>query len=240
MRTVRCRRSLALLVSAIMLLVACGDDESSAPATTVPPSTTTPQVELDRQKAQRLGLTAADLPGFTMAPDTGGDSADLEAATNACVNNDPLLVRLGEDDDPRGASSADFKRGETLTVHSGVTFGESEDQTRVAMAAIGASSFPGCFSDALTTELRKNATLTDVTVTTTRLPALSVGDESVGYRSTARARVGGQSVTFYFDFTFMRSGRALSVISGLGVNAPFPEADRSRLATTIAGRMAAP
>ena len=239
---VRCRQTMALCVTAVLVLVACGDDEDSSTPTTVPStSTTISQVELDKQKGQRVVLTAADVPGFTEdPPDADDDSVELEAAANACVNNDPLLARLGEDDDPRGASSPDFSRGEELTVNSGVTFGENDDQARASMTALGAATFTTCFSNALAEEIRRDPIFSNVSVTTARLPALNAGDQSVGYRSTARARAGGQAITFYFDFTFIRSGRVLSVISGLGIGTPFPEADRSRLATTIAGRMAAP
>ena len=253
MRMARCRQLMALCAAAVVLLSACNGDDSSAPTTTapsstaptatVPPSTTASasQVELDRQKGQRVVLTAADLPGFTMgAPDEDDDSAELEAAANACVNNDRLLTRLGEDDDPRGANSTDFHRSNVLTVNSGVTFGETEDEARTSMTALGAPSFTGCFSNDLAAELRQRPTFTGVSVSTARLPALSAGDQSAGYRSTARAQVSGQSVTFYFDFTFIRSGRVLAVISALGIGTPFPEAERSRLATTVAGRMAAP
>ena len=241
MRMVRCRQAVALGATAVMLLVACGDDESSAPPTTASTTTTLSPVEVDKQKGQRVVLTAADVPGFTQdAPDPDDDSPELEAAANACVNNNPLLVRLGEDDDPRGANSPDFSKGEELTVNSGVTFGENEDEARAAMTAAGAATFTTCFSNALTAEFRKDPTFSNVSVTTARLPTLNAGDQSVGYRSTARARVSGQALTFYFDFTFFRVGRAVAVLSGLGFNTQFPEADRSRLVTTMAGRMAAP
>ena len=242
MRMVRCRRVLALCATAVVLLGACEDGESSAPPTTVPASTTTTlsQVELDKQKAQQIILTAADLPGFTEdPPDPDDESPELEAAANACVANNPLLVRLGEDDDPRGANSPDFSQGDELSVNSGVTFAENEEEARAAMAAATVSTFDTCFSNALAAELRKDPSFGNVTVTTARLPSLNAGDESVGYRSTARARVSGQTLAFYFDFTFFRVDRAVAVISAFGFDSPFPEADRSRLVTTMAGRMAA-
>ena len=243
MRMVRCRQTMALCVTAVLLLVACGDDEdSSSPTTVASTSTTISQVELDKQKAPRVVLTAADVPGFTQdPPDPDDDGANVEEAANACLNNDPLLVRLGEDNDPRGASSPEFSRGENATVYSAVTFGDNDDQARASMTALGASSFPGCFSDALAAALREEDRIfADATVNTARLPAITAGDQSVGYRSTIRARVQNQQVTFYLDFTFIRSGRGVSVLSGFGFGTPFPEADRTRLATTIAGRMAAP
>ncbi|HEX2047847.1 MAG TPA: hypothetical protein VHF27_08785 [Acidimicrobiales bacterium] len=243
MRRVRCRKAVAGFATAVLLLTACGGGEDSSSPTTAPSTTTTiPPAEVDKQKAPRVVLAAADVPGFTQdPPDTDDDGADVEEAANACLNNDPLLVRLGEDDDPRGASSPDFSRGETASVYSAVTFGENDDQARASIAALGAPSFPGCFSDALADALRReDQTFGDVAVNTAPLSAITAGDQSLGYRSTIRARVAGQAVTFYLDFTFIRSGRGLSVLSGFGFGTPFPEADRSRLATAIAGRMAAP
>jgi hypothetical protein len=246
MRTVRCRPASALVVTAVLLLGACSDNgESSAPAPAPATTTTIAQAELDEQKAPRVVLTAADLPGFTQDPpesDEEESSPDLEEAATACFNNDPLLLRLGEDDDPRGASSPDFSRGETTTVSSAVTFGESEDEARASMAALDASSFPGCFSNALRVALREEdaATFGNATVNTARLPATTAGDQTLGYRSTIRTTVRGQTITFYVDFSFTRSGRGLSVLTLFNIGTPFADAERTRLVTLVAGRMAAP
>ncbi len=242
MRRARCTEVMAVGIAAATLLMGCADDKPSASPTSAPTTATTvSQVEADRQKAQRVVLTVADVPGFTEdARDPGDDSADLEAAANACVNNHPLLVRLGEHDDARGASSRDFSKGDTVGINNDVTFGESEDEARSALAALSAPTFAACFSNALAAELRKDATLSNVSVTTSKLASLAVGDESVGYRSVARARARGTTLTFTFDFTFIRSGRGFAVLSDFAVNSTFPEADRTRLATTLAARMAAP
>ncbi|MDQ4069100.1 MAG: hypothetical protein M3203_06475 [Actinomycetota bacterium] len=242
MGTVRCRRALAACLAGTVLVVACNGDESSAPTTTAPagPTTTISQVEGDRQKAQRAVLTPADLPGFSQdAPGTHVDDTELEAAANACFGYNPLLVRLGEADDPRGAASPHFRRGEVLTLGSGVTFAETEDEARAAITALSAEGFERCFSDALGARLRNNPMFADVDVTTARLPNVAVGDESTGYRSTVGVQVSGQAVTIYSDFTFVRVGRGVAVLSGFAIGAPFPEAERNRLVTAITGRMAA-
>ena len=231
-------------VAMVALLAACGDDgDSSSTQTTVPETTTTTlsQIALDKAKSQRTVLVAADLPGFTVdPPDTSSTSSDLDAAANACVNNNPVLVRLGAADDPRGVSGEDFSKGETQTVSSSATFAESDDQARSAIADVSAPAFAGCFSQAIATEIRKDPTFTNVTVSTTKLPALTVGEQSVGYRSVMRARVSGTSLTFNIDFTFIRVGRAVTVLEDLAVGTAFPEAERVRLATALAQRMAAP
>lgn len=238
-------RTAALGLAVVMLLGACGDDGDSASSTTttVAPATTTTlsQVQLDKEKAQRIVLTATDLPGYTQdPPDPGGDSAEFEAAADACVNNNPLIVALGQDTDPRGATSPDFSKGETVAVSSSVTFGETEDAARSVMADLNAAAFPACFSRAFTAELRRDTTNSNVSVTTTKLPATNVGDQSVAYRTVARFRTQGTNVVLNVDFTFIRVGRGFGSIQDLQVATAFPDAERLRLATALAGRMAAP
>ena len=237
-------RAAALGLAAAMLFGACGDDNDSASSTTtVAPATTTTlsQAQLDKQKAQRIVLTAPDLPGYAQdPPDPSGDSPEFEAAANACVKNNPLIVALGQDTDPRGATSPDFSKGETVTVSSSVTFGETEDAARSVLADLNAASFPACFSQAFITELRKDPANSNVSATTTKLPALNVGDQSVAYRTVARFRTQGTNIVLNIDFTFIRVGRAFGSIQDLQATTPFPDAERLRLATAMAGRMAAP
>ena len=88
--------------------------------------------------------------------------------------------------------------------------------------------------------LREDDTFTNVTVNTTKLPAMTAGDQTVGYRSLVRVRAEGTAITFYADFILIRSGRAVSGLTLFQATTPFPEAERLRLATALAGRMAAP
>ena len=239
------RRTTAVLgLAAVMLFGACGDDgDTASTSTTVAPATTTTlsQVQLDEQKAQRIVLTAADVPGYSQdPPDPGTDSAEFEAAANACVKNNPLIVALGGDNDPRGATSPDFSKGDTVSVTSSVTFGDTEDQARTVIADLNATTFPTCFSQAFTAELRKDTTNSNVSATTTKLPAVNIGDQSVAYRTVARFRTQGTNVVLYIDFSFVRVGRAFGSIQDLSATTAFPDAERVRLATLLAGRMAAP
>ncbi len=243
MRLVHGRRAMAVGVVAILLMAGCGDDEESSSDTTVTaPPTTLSQVQLDQQKAQRVLLTAADLPGYAIDPPDpdNENSPEIIADVTACVNNDPVIGQLLLENDPRGAESPDFSKGDASTASSTVTFAETEDLARAAMTALNATTFPACFSRALSAELRRDASNSAVTVTTTKLPALQVGDQSVGFRSVARFRSGGTAVTVNLDSTFIRSGRGLSVLDISSVGTVFPEAERSRLASIIAGRLAPP
>lgn len=239
----RWTRVAVAVIAAGTLLAACGDDKESSSSTTTTVATTTTtlsQIQLDRQKADRVVLAAADVPGYTQdAPSTDDESPELEAAANACVNNNPVLVVLGTDNDPRGVNGPDFSKGDESTISSSVTFAETEEQATAAMAAASVATFPACFSRALTAEIRKDATFTSPTVSTAKLPALTVGNQSIGYRSTVRARVQGQAITLYFDFTFIRAGRGVAVLDGFMLGSALPEAERVRLTTLLAQRMAA-
>ena len=236
-------KALALGLAAAMLFGGCGDDNDSASSTTTQATTTTTlsQEQLDKQKAQRINLTATDLPGYVIEPpDPTGDSAAFENDVNACLNNNALITRLGDDNDPRGAVSPDFGKGEAVTVSSAVTFAETDDQARTAMADLSAASFAACFSRAFTAEFRRDPSFSNVSVSTTKLPAITAGEQSVGYRVVARVRTEGTNVTLHIDFTFMRVGRAFTALQALQATTPFPEAERLRLAQALAARMALP
>jgi hypothetical protein len=236
----------ALGLAAVLVLGGCGDDKDSASSTstTVAPATTTTlsQAQLDKQKAQRIVFTAPDLPGYSQDPPdpSSDDSPEFEAAANACVNNNPVIVALQGDNSARGADSPHFRKSETVTVSSSVTFAETEDQARTALADVSSASFPACFSRALTAEVRKDPSNTNVSVTTTKLPDITAGDQSLGYRVVVKFRTEGTNLTANFGMTFVRVGRAVASIDDYMLTTAFPAAERLRLVTLIAGRMAAP
>lgn len=236
----------ASLMTVVVVFGACGDDkkdkESSSPTTAASTTTTLSQIQLDKAKAQRILLTAADLPGYTLSPPdpSSANSAQFDAAADACVNRNAILAALGEDNDPRGAYTEDFEKGDSLTVSSAATLAETEDQARTAVADASVATVPACLARAITAELKTDATLTNVTVTGSKLPTLTVGDQNVGFRMVAKARTQGQNVTFNTDFTFLRVGRALALLTDSSVTTVLPEAERVRLATVLTGRMAGP
>ena len=243
MRTMqRVRGVMVGVVSMVTLAGYDGDEPSSSSlsaTTTVAPATTTTisQVQLDKEKALRVVLTAADLPGFTADP-PDADDAGAASGAGECMGDNPVLYQLGEASDPRGATSNDFSKG-AVTVRSDVTFAESDDVARAAVATLTTASFPACYSEILTSVLNEESNITNVSVTTTRLPTLNVGDQAVGFRATSKLRFNGMPITVYADSIFIRSGRGFTILELTSTPAPFPDAERLRLATTLAERMAA-
>ncbi|MFP5316968.1 MAG: hypothetical protein ACLGI2_01595 [Acidimicrobiia bacterium] len=228
-------RLAAALVATVVLAACGGDGESAAPTTT---STTPSPVQLDKQRAQRAVLSLADLPGYTEDAPDPDDEDQAVASADECVEANALLLRLGEDDDPRGAASADFGR-EAHTVSSSVTFAETDEEARQAIAVLNRGATITCLSTALTEELRATPGFTNVRVTSSKLPGVTAGDENVGYRLVTRGTAAGQAVTINLEFTFVRVGRGVSVLQSVSETSTFPAADRARLLGLIAGRLAA-
>lgn len=237
---VRSHAGVVALVASVLLVACAGRGTSSAPTTIAASTKTTlSQVELDRAKAARSVLSAVDVPGYAVrAKGAGGETAKVDA--DACVKGSPVLLRLGKDDDQRGAKSENFVKGQDLGVGSSASFAETPEEAGAAVAALMAPSFPGCLAQVITAGLRTEGTMTNIAVTTSRLPALTAGDQSVGYRSVAKGAISEQAVVLNIDYTFVRVGRSLASIRELSLGSPFPESERLRLATAIAARMAGP
>ncbi len=104
-------RKILVLITTLVLLVGCGgdDDSESAESTTIPP-TTRPTAEQDKQRAGRIVLTAADLPGYTEDTSPDEDDDEVDRAFAACVQNDPVLT-AEEPENRRTVDGKDFDKG---------------------------------------------------------------------------------------------------------------------------------
>ena len=230
-----------------MLLVACGGGDSSSAdkdrsTTTAAPTTTTiPPPAADKARAERIVLTAADVPGFKADPPDPDEDVDASSdeAFARCTNNNPLVV--AGDDNPRSADSPDFSRGEMETVASSATFAEKEEVATALLTDLSAPAFAGCLEGALAKTFQEalGSGASPVTVSTTRLPDQALADQAVAYRSVATVPTGRTSkLTLNFDTTFIRKGRALGFLLVLKQGSPFRDSERMRLASLIASRMA--
>jgi hypothetical protein len=211
-----------------------------APATTAPPTTTAtkttslPAVAQDVAAAKRVLLQPADLPTYK-AP--SGEASPFVQVYPTCTK-DQLM--------PGGTSSRRAGQGlffldETATVRAlqttGVSsfavFADNEADARRAVADLAKPDVVECVGKALLADVRELTPGTNVTETSVPLPALTVGQETAGLRTT----VAGTS-SQYFDLTVVRKGRMLAYlwVSRLG-KVPFPEVDRQRLTALLASRL---
>jgi hypothetical protein len=227
-----------ILVLALLVLVpACGGDDSDSSDPTTAPTTARATAEVDKARAGRIVLTAADLPGYTEDVSAEEDP-EVDEAFAACVENDPVLTAQ-PGTNPRTVDGSDFDKSDEQSVSSTATIAETEDQARAAMARLRGQGVLDClrttFRDELRETLGSEATLRSVEVD--ELPVSDAGDESVGLRLVATVGVQGQTVRITSDVTAIRRERAVAFLVTNGVNSPFPQAERTGLATKMAGRM---
>lgn len=230
------RRITAVLL--VMILWGCGGDDSDSSTTATAPPTTRDPVQVDKERATRIVLTATDLPGYTedTAPEEEDDEVDKAFA--ACLQNDPVLT-ADEPANPRTVDGKDFEKGEELTVSSKATIAATEDQARTALTQVRSRTVLDCFTRTIRTELPKTldpgVNLGNVTVTS---PAVApVGDEAVGLRIVLVLSAEGETARVTLDVTIIRRERAVAFLSTNAVNTAFPEAERASLATKLADRM---
>jgi hypothetical protein len=252
-RGLGCHRVRRVAATAVMWVVAAscaGSTSTGSTATTVappaaaPPTTTVattvttaaalPSVAQDAAAAKRVLLAPADLPGYTT---TSPEESPFVKVYRTCTGNQ--LMPGGTSG--RRASQGLFLLDETATVRAVQTtaissfavFADNEADARRAVADLAKPDVAPCVGRALLAEAHDLTPVTNLSQTSVALPALNVGQESAGLRTT----VAGTS-SQYFDLTVVRKGRMLAYlfVSRLG-KAPFPEADRQRLAGLLASRL---
>ena len=216
----RALRGLTLAVVAALLCVACGGAD-------------TPTAAEDKAMAERIVLTAADLPGFTMEP----EEADTDDSTGFedCVDN-PLL---GGDDKPRSADGADFAQDDgDLRVQSGAFVAAKVDEARSAFSDIAAALSSQCLRDGLARAIRDaDPGLTVREITAAPLPKVGDAEDYAATRLTVPIEAGRERVSLYIDMTFLRKGRVLAGVFTFRTGAPFVDSERTRLVNLVGERL---
>ena len=217
----RAVRTVIVAIVAALLGAACGGAD-------------TPTAAEDKAMAERIVLTAADLPGFTMEP----EETDTDAATGFedCVDN-PLL---GGEDNPRSVDGADFTQDDgDLRVRSGAFVAAKVDEARSAFSDI-AAALPGqCLKEGLARAIRDGADrgLTVRDITAAPLPKVEGAEDYAATRLTVPIEVGRQRVSLYVDMTFLRKGRVLAGVFTFRSGAPFLDSERTRLVDLVGERL---
>jgi len=216
MRTIR-RWSVPQFALLVILTTGCAGDSSTAAQ--------------DRELATAVVLTAEDLPGYVEA-EPGSPGGGLKADT--C--NGPNKT-WDERPRKRGASGGDFRRdGDSVRVQSAALVTEEETEAQEAMAYLRRTLSSDCVREN-DRALLAGDDMTIQSFSVEPLPDLRLGDETVGFRTTARVSSEGKPSTLYFDLLYIRSGRVIGGMMIFQFQTPFPADERARLATVMAGRM---
>jgi predicted small lipoprotein YifL len=156
----------ALALVAVVSLAACGREGSVMLSAGAAPSAID-----DLQAAQRVVLTATDLPGYEVhpSPDPNATSAQAAAAFSQCAGG----VTLG--DEERTASSPGFRRGAETAVSSLAMVARSEAEARAAMARLSRAELAGCLTVLLRAVIERDLRLTITSASTEFLPSATRG-----------------------------------------------------------------
>ena len=225
----RWRRAVTLALGMALGLAVCGGGDEEKVGTPAE----------DKARAERVVFTELDLPGLTRdADDPSDDESDSsDAAFKECVNDDPLLTKLGEDD--RGAESTFSNDDSTVTRGSSVTFAVTEEEAQAAFAELERSSFAGCFQDVLRASFEEglgdDATVGDFSVQP--LTVEELGEETAAFRALVTLEGPGQTLELAFDFVFFRIGRGLGGFFAFDVGDPLDVAERVRLSEILSERL---
>lgn len=247
------RRAAVAAVTAWVLAAACGGSTSTesaattvvpassvpttvAVATTVTTAPALPSVGQDVAAAKRILLQPGDLPGYKAL---STETSPFVKVYPSCTKNQ--LLPGGSSG--RRASQGLFYLDETATVRalqttgisSFAVFADDEVAARRAVADLAKPETAQCAGRALLDAVRDATSppATGLTQTSAALPALNVGQESAGLRTTIAS-----TSSQHFDLTVVRKGRVLAYlfVTRLGKAAP-TENDRQRLTALLLSRM---
>jgi hypothetical protein len=225
--------AVAVSLVAAVALVACGSDDGSVSIRSG--GGDTPSLADDVAAAQRVVLSAADLPGYRAEPPPEPDatSAQAAAAFQHCLGAGN--VALG--DAERTAQSPGFRKGTATSVSSLATIAADEPIARSAMADLSRPDLEPCVTGLLRVVLERDLRLPVNTASSQLLAAPKAGDQSVTWRTTVQVTFAGQPLAAHSDLTFVRDGRTLASLFDFQIGDPFPTAERDRLVNAMAARM---
>ena len=186
---------MAMAALSLILFAGCGSD-SDKTTTTMPTTTTAPDPRVDKDRAQKIVLTSADMPGgFTQSSEAKEAATDAEAhALNQCVGikDDATLSTIDWD----GAS---FDKGNN-SIGSNVRMMKSAADARSDLEAVKSEKARNCIRDyfekIMKAEIGQTANLTTTVVNLDKLQS----PDTAAIRVKGNFEVNGSTAAAYFDF----------------------------------------
>lgn len=212
------------LALGLALSAACGNGDDAVSPTA------------DRAAASEANLKAADLPsGWSSRPNepVPGDES-LRPDIARCLGISPPSEGATAE-----VRSLDFFQG-LATVHSLITFVETEAQAQARADALASDRFAACAAPEYAEQMHQTApegnTVRDVNVSKRDFPAL--GDRTAAHRITATIQVNEQiTVPITIDVIHIFKDRAEVELTVVAPGQPFPDDFAPRLAESIVDRL---
>jgi hypothetical protein len=196
----------------------------------------TPTKAAARVFAEKVNLTAADVPGFTgkTSKTTASDERQSEMLAKCSGGIDPRR-------DVVDVPSLDFSLAGTgeEEVSSDVSVLPSAQLVRADLQSVKSTRGRRCLTQGTARLLSamKGPGVKYGTITLTTLKRSAPGsDGSFAYRFRVNATAGGVKVPFFVDTFGFASGPAEVGLTTLGIGQPFPAAAEQRLFALLAGR----
>lgn len=220
---------------ATLALVGCGGSDGGSFSIRTG-SGHAPSLAEDVAAAQRVVLSAADLPGYRAEPpptEPDATSAQAAATFQQCLGAGNVALGSAE----RTAQSPGFRKGSATSVSSLATIAADEPVARSAMADLSRPDLEPCVTGLLKVVLERDLGLPVNRASSELLAPPKAGDQAVTWRTTVEVTFSGSQLSAYSDLTFVRDGRALASLFDFQIGDPFPTAERDRLAKAMAARM---
>jgi hypothetical protein len=231
--------SLALALTAASLS-GCGGHQTAARAPTPAARSTTPAGAIAFARA--VNLTAADVPGFSVAPPPQAKSPAEKNAEGELFRCAGARGPRRESADVAHVSSPSFqlKRGIIdLSVSSEVGVARSATLARAELGAIHSSRVRACFTRFLRSVLASgrlhSASVGDVTIQSGNPPAPGASG-SFGWRVRATFAIAGAKLPVYLDMLGFVYGPARVTLVSSGALEPFPASVQQRLYELLLAR----
>lgn len=242
------KRGLVIAIVAGVLAAGCGGGSSAVTAPNTPK-----QLAADKVVAKGAVLTANDLPaGYAGTPhDNSSPNTPAETAAEkkfATCSGLPKRFIDSKDDGQPNADSPDFKKGEigqgvATEIDSSVELDRSSNDIKDPLSRLTGTGAANCFKPFFEAVLKESlagtpgVTLAPLAVTVLDLGSL--GDQRSGFQGRSSVTGPGGSISFEFNFYFVRTGRAIVSMVAIGFGGPIDQALAKSLLTTMVGRLKA-
>lgn len=240
-------RGFVIVLTVGALLASCGGGSSAITAPNTPK-----QIAADKSTILQAVLAADDLPlGYTGAPHVNSDDSDPSQAVQdafAKCSGFPKRLLDNKNTDQPNVDAPDYTKGKigegpATEVDSSIEMDRSSKDISEPLAHLAdpkaAKCFAPLFNAVFKQGLGSNPKVSFGAVTVEKLDVGSIGDQRAAFQGHVSVSAGGVSLPIEFNLYFVRSGRAIVVLTALGYSTTFDKALAEKLLKTMVDRLKA-